>query len=69
MWMGGKDPQPAHYRDYYHGRDDEGGVHVNSGIANHAFYLAAMALGGHSWKTAGQVWFDAIMDRGLSERC
>jgi hypothetical protein len=54
MWMGGKAPQPSHYRDYYDGRDDEGGVHVNSGIPNHAFYLAAIALDGHSWKTAGK---------------
>ena len=69
MWMGGKDPQPAHYRDYDHSRSDEGGVHVNSGIPNHAFYLAAMALGEHSWKTAGHVWFQAITDGDISERC
>jgi hypothetical protein len=32
-------------------RHDNGGVHVNSGIPNHAFYLAATALGGSAWET------------------
>jgi Zn-dependent metalloprotease len=36
----GDDPQPSHYRDRYRGSADNGGVHINSGIANHAFYLA-----------------------------
>ena len=67
--MGGKDPQPAHYRDYDHSRSDNGGVHVNSGIPNHAFYLVAMALEEHCWKTAGRIWFDAITDGGLDEHC
>jgi thermolysin len=31
---------PDHYSIRYTGRDDNGGVHINSGIANHAFYLA-----------------------------
>ena len=39
----GKDPQPAHMDDYVQTRDDNGGVHINSGIPNHAFYLAADA--------------------------
>lgn len=32
-------------------------AHKASGIANHAFYLAATKLGGHSWETLGPVWF------------
>ncbi len=35
----GKDPQPAHMRDYVRTYQDNGGVHINSGIPNHAFYL------------------------------
>ncbi|HEX2176690.1 MAG TPA: M4 family metallopeptidase [Nocardioidaceae bacterium] len=39
------DPQeyghPDHYSERYTGTDDNGGVHTNSGIPNHAFYLAA----------------------------
>ena len=34
-------PHPDHYRDYWYVFDDEGGVHVNSSIMNHAFYLLA----------------------------
>lgn len=32
-------------------------AHTASGIANHAFYVAATALGGHAWETLGPVWF------------
>ena len=31
---------PDHYSRRYTGKEDGGGVHVNSGIPNHAFYLA-----------------------------
>ena len=31
---------PDHYGVRYTGSGDNGGVHINSGIANHAFYLA-----------------------------
>ncbi len=58
--MGGKDPQPRHMRDYKHMSDGEGGVHVNSGIPNHAFYLLAIELGGHAWDRAGRIWFQAL---------
>ncbi|MEP6478710.1 MAG: M4 family metallopeptidase [Rhodoglobus sp.] len=56
----GKDPQPAHMRDYVETTDDFGGVHLNSGIPNRAFYLVAEALGGNAWEHAGQVWYDTI---------
>ena len=42
------DDDPAH---------DNGGVHVNSGIPNRAFYLAAAAIGGHAWEAAGRIWY------------
>lgn len=56
----GKDPQPASMDDYIHTDDDNGGVHLNSGIPNRAFYLLATALGGSSWERAGQLWFDVL---------
>lgn len=59
----GKDPQPAHMRDYYKGTADNGGVHINSGIPNRAFYLTAMALGGRAWERAGRIWYVALRDR------
>ena len=56
----GRDPQPAHMDGYVVTRDDNGGVHINSGIPNHAFYLTAMALGGHAWERAGRIWYRAL---------
>jgi Zn-dependent metalloprotease len=56
----GKDPQPAHMKNYQTMTADNGGVHVNSGIPNHAFYLAANLLGGKAWSVAGRIWYDAL---------
>ncbi len=56
----GDDPQPAHWDDRYRGDSDNGGVHINSGIPNHAFYRAAVELGGRSWETLGSVWYQAL---------
>ena len=42
----GDDPQPAHMKDFVVTAQDNGGVHINSGIPNHAFYLAASRIGG-----------------------
>ena len=56
----GKDPQPAHMDDYVETFMDNGGVHINSGIPNRAFYLAATELGGHAWEAAGKVWYEAL---------
>ena len=67
----GTDPQPRHMSGYVNLPDDgklqndNGGVHVNSGIPNRAFYLAATALGGSSWEKAGPIWYAAIADRRL----
>ena len=49
----GKDPQPASMDDYVETTSDNGGVHINSGIPNRAFYLAATGIGGRSWDGAG----------------
>lgn len=56
----GRDPQPAHMDGYVRTREDNGGVHLNSGIPNRAFYLAAEALGGHAWERAGRIWSETI---------
>jgi len=61
----GKDPQPAKMSQYVQTAADNGGVHINSGIPNHAFYLLATALGGHSWEKAGQIWYDTLRDPAL----
>ncbi len=62
----GKDPQPAHWKDYVRTLDDNGGVHINSGIANRAFYLLATNLGGHSWEAPGHIWYDALRSPQLT---
>ena len=59
----GKDPQPAAMKDYVETTDDDGGVHINSGIPNRAFYLAAVSIGGNAWEKAGQIWYDALTKR------
>lgn len=53
----GRDPQPAHMRDFVDTTADNGGVHINSGIPNKAFHLAATALGGYAWERAGRIWY------------
>ncbi len=59
----GNDPQPAHMSGYDAAPDDNGGVHVNSGIPNHAFYLAAVSIGGFAWEKAGRIWYVALTER------
>ena len=56
----GKDPQPYHMDGYVQTGSDNGGVHINSGIPNHAFYLLAVMLGGKAWLRAGHIWYQAL---------
>lgn len=50
--------QPSSYDNYI----PHGDPHDNSGIPNHAFYLAAMELGGRVWERLGPVWYATITD-------
>lgn len=59
----GKDPQPAHMKDYVTTISDNGGVHINSGIPNRAFYLTATEIGGFAWEKAGQIWYITLRDK------
>jgi Zn-dependent metalloprotease len=63
----GKDPQPGHMKDYVDTSSDNGGVHINSGIPNKAFYLTAIELGGYAWERAGRIWYITLTER-LRER-
>jgi Zn-dependent metalloprotease len=60
----GKDPQPDHMNKFVELPDtdegDHGGVHINSGIPNKAFYLVATTIGGNSWDAAGRVWYESL---------
>jgi Zn-dependent metalloprotease len=61
----GKDPQPDHMSKYKQMPDtdegDNGGVHINSGIPNKAFYLTAIGIGGKAWEAPGQIWYNALL--------
>jgi Zn-dependent metalloprotease len=63
--LGGKDPQPKDMTGYVSTASDNGGVHLNSGIPNHAFYLAAAEIGGNAWDQAGHIWYWTLRSRWL----
>jgi Zn-dependent metalloprotease len=51
--------------NYVNTSSDNGGVHTNSGIPNHAFYLTAIALGGYAWEKAGRIWYETLRDKRI----
>jgi Zn-dependent metalloprotease len=58
----GTDKQPKHMKDYLKLPldQDQGGVHTNSGIPNHAFYLLSQALAPEpSYGKALRIWYYA----------
>jgi Zn-dependent metalloprotease len=68
----GKDPQPDHMDKFVHLPDtddnDNGGVHINSGIPNKAFYLAATNIGGFAWEAAGHIWYESLKASGVKTK-
>jgi Zn-dependent metalloprotease len=62
------DDQPANMDGYVElpndtdPANDNGGVHINSGVPNHAFYLAATTIGGNAWEKPGRIWYKALTD-------
>jgi Zn-dependent metalloprotease len=60
----GKDPQPDHMSNYMQLPDteegDNGGVHINSGITNKAFFLTATGIGGNAWEAPGHIWYESL---------
>jgi bacillolysin len=51
--------QPKHTNEAYKGSEDNGGVHINSGIPNHAFYKYAIAI---TPDKAAVVFYKALND-------
>lgn len=49
--------QPMHVSEMYIGEEDNGGVHINSGIGNYAYYLYATAI---TKEKAEQVFYRAL---------
>ncbi|KAI8955365.1 metalloprotease [Xylaria longipes] len=65
----GKDPQPDNFKDYKATDDDNGGVHMYSGIPNKAFYLSSVGFGGYSWEKAGKIWWETMRSGQIPPRC
>ncbi|MEP7369068.1 MAG: M4 family metallopeptidase [Dermatophilaceae bacterium] len=63
------DNQPADMDHYVSTSTDNGGVHANSGIPNHAFYVVATTLGGNAWEAPGSIWYDALTDPQVKPSC
>ena len=59
----GKDPQPGDMKDYVNTVEDNGGVHINSGIPNHAFYVTSINIGGYAWDKAGLIWYKTLTEK------
>jgi Zn-dependent metalloprotease len=59
----GKDPQPAHMKDFVKTVEDNGGVHINSGIPNHAFYVTAIEIGSFAWEKTGMIWYKTLTEK------
>ncbi|MBN1963681.1 MAG: M4 family metallopeptidase [Anaerolineae bacterium] len=59
----GKDPQPGHMDNYVYTTQDNGGVHINSGIPNRAFCVTALEMGGFAWEKAGRIWYVTLRER------
>ncbi|PWY75675.1 zincin [Aspergillus eucalypticola CBS 122712] len=65
----GRDGQPSHMNVFVYTEKDNGGVHWNSGIPSHAFYLCAVGFGGRSWERAAVVWYQALTDPRVEPNC
>ena len=63
----GDDPQPDHMSKFVNTYEDNGGVHINSGIPNRAFYLVAYAFDGYAWEKAGRIWYETLRDSSLRQ--
>lgn len=55
--------------DYKTMFEDNGGVHIYSGIPNKAFYLASVAFGGYSWEKAGKIWWRTMNSGKIPPKC
>ncbi len=63
----GKDRQPNHIKDIYTGGEDNGGVHLNSGIMNRIFANFSINIGGYAFDKPAKIWYEVLTTK-LSER-
>jgi len=57
-------PYPKHMKDFFHIRENNGGIHINNSIINHAFYLLAVGLkgGGIGLRAAELIFYRALTE-------
>lgn len=70
----GPDNEPRHMAQFYSGSEDEGGVHINSGIINHAFYLVCKAVcglngEGYTWEKPLKLWYKLLAEKRITPKC
>jgi len=53
----GKDPQPDHMSRFLDTEQDNGGVHINSGIPNKAFAVWSQSAGGYAFEKTYPIWW------------
>jgi Zn-dependent metalloprotease len=58
-----KKPGTRDMKNFVNTTRDNGGVHINSGIPNKAFYEAAIRIGGNAWEKTGRIWYITLRDR------
>jgi Zn-dependent metalloprotease len=60
----GTDPQTSHMDEIYVGTEDNGGVHINSGISNRAFYLFCESVDSPIYDIPLKIWWEAMNNIG-----
>lgn len=65
----GPDTDPKGMSQFYSGTEDEGGVHINSNIINHAFYLVCKAVGGNTWEKPLKLWYKLLDKKLITPKC
>lgn len=65
----GRDSEPRHLRKKYKGKQDNGGVHINSSIINHAFYRLCKHTNANSWENPLQLWVSLLKNKKIRPNC
>ena len=58
----GSDPQVGHMKDYVEMEEDNGGVHIYSGIPNRAFYLFCDRIKEKIYEAPLKIWYNTLLD-------
>ena len=59
-------------KQFYSGSEDEGGVHINSGIINHLFYQVCKLVCGPNdttWNKPLKLWYKLLSEKHITTKC